>query len=173
MPHSNTLWNQEIRAISYFNSVRWVHDYQVQSHFWTIGKSISQLITFRTLAYWRLRGSYEEIVLMTSAGDPLHTCQGPGHQTGDIYSPIWGLQIFILVVLWHRIYFRTPLPSGFSTPGGLCVPRWATFTVNLKKPPRAFFWTNCWKITQLISSHSRRVSEQNRLAPTPHLLLPK
>ena len=85
----------------------WLPGLDILSHFWTIGKSISQLITFRTLAYWRLRGSYEEIVLMTSAGVPLHTCQGPDHQTGDPYSPIWSLQIFILVGLW---YFRTPLP---------------------------------------------------------------
>ena len=141
MPHSNTLWNQEIRAISYFNSVRWVHDYQVQSHFWTIGKSISQLITFRTLAYWRLRGSYEEIVLMTSAGDPLHTCQGPGHQTGDIYSPIWGLQIFILVVLWHRIYFRTPI---FTHVWSLQTQSFQALTSNIFQDTPAFRILNPW-----------------------------
>jgi len=91
---------EDIRAISYFNCVRWVHDYQ--------DACILKIERF-------LRGDCAYDI-----------SRGPSPYMSGARSPN-----------------RTTLPSGFSTPGGLCVPR-----------------------------QSRRVSEQ-RLAPTPHLLLPK
>jgi len=89
---------EDIRAISYFNCVRWVHDYQ--------DACVLKIERF-------LRGDCD-------------VSRGPSPYMSGARTPN-----------------RPSLPSGFSTPGGLSVPR-----------------------------QNRRVSEQ-RLTPTPHLLLPK
>ena len=74
-----------------------------------------------------------------------------------VQEQFWGvcrLNIFMFV-LQYWIYFltvlfyRTTLPSGFSTPGGLCVPRWVKFIVLRMKPPRAFSWMNYSKRAQI------------------------
>jgi len=115
---------EDIRAISYFNCVRWVHDYQ--------DACVLKIERF-------LRGDCD-------------VSRGPSPYMSGARTPN-----------------RPSLPSGFSTPGGLSVPRCALTRAYVFFGIAVFIegGLECTFFRQ-----NRRVSEQ-RLAPTPHLLLPK
>ena len=141
----------------------------------------------RTRACWRSSASYE--VIVTWAGDPRPTCLGQEHQTGLWWSVVdqkWKMQnaqsnwrwISFSIIThgnfpdkWCNTFnlSRPSLPSGFSTPGGLSVPRYVLTRAY------AFFWITVFiegALKCTFFRQNRRVSEQ-RLTPTPHLLLPK
>ena len=72
---------------------------------------------------------------------------------------------------WNTFYLSRPsLPSGFSTPGGLSVPRCVLTRAYTYLFGIAIFIKGALECT--FFRQNRRVSEQ-RLTPTPHLLLPK
>ena len=142
----------------------------------------------RTLACWRSSASYE--VTATWAGDPHPTCLGQEHQTGLWWSVVdqkwkmqnaksnWRQSSSSIIIhgnfpdKWCNTFYlsRPSLPSGFSTPGGLSVPRCVLTRAYTYLFGIAIFIKGALECT--FFRQNRRVSEQ-RLTPTPHLLLPK
>ena len=142
----------------------------------------------RTRACWRSSASYE--VIVTWAGDPHPTCLGQEHQTGLWWSVVdhkwkmqnvrnnWRQSSFSIIIHgnfpdeWCKTFnlSRPSLPSGFSTPGGLSVPRCVLTRAYTYLFGIAIFIKGALECT--FFRQNRRVSEQ-RLTPTPHLLLPK
>ena len=102
MPHSNTLWNQEIRAISYFNSVRWVHDYQVWTSWVISGQLANPFLNWlllgrlhiedwevptRRLCLWHQQGSLSVHVRGQVTKQVTHGMLWDGGRLWPIYDP--------------------------------------------------------------------------------------